>query len=165
MAATNGTACDLELESAEGGLRHLRDLRGRVVVLFWETRERTTDNDLLKRELTRWTREGRSTRPVVTLAVGDVSAFDFAPARPLVRAATRAIARSVGIELWLDWRGALRNAPFSLVPGVSNVVVLDASGRLVLRRAGVLDARERAVVLDAVRQLAGGTADQTALAS
>jgi hypothetical protein len=147
---------DVVLESSAGGRRRLSDYRGRVVVLFWEDREHQRQNAALKDALGRLANDPGLVREVAVVAVGDVQAYDFAPARSIVRGAITAIARVVGIEILFDWQGALARAPFSLQTGRSNVLVLDADGRPVVRRSGELDAGERQALLDTVRGLLGG---------
>lgn len=144
---------DFELESSSGGTRSLQALRGRVVVLFWEDRERQRQNTALKRELGRFAGDPTITRAVSVVAVADLSAYDFAPARGISRAAIGLIAPAVGIEILLDWRQTLGSPPFSLNAGRSNVMVIDSAGREVLRREGQLDATQRAEIIDAVRVL------------
>jgi len=151
----NTPTLDFELESASGGTRKLRELRGRVVVVFWEDRERQTQNLPLKRELGQLGADLALRRAVSVMGIGDVSAFDFAPARTFVRTTIRIIAPMAGIELLLDWRGLLARPPFSLTVGRSNVLVIDAHGREALRRDGALDEAQRTEVIDAVRALVG----------
>lgn len=137
---------DFELESSSGGSRRLASLRGRVVVIFWEDRERHRANPGLKRALSTLREPG-----LCLLAVGDVKEYDFAPVRAIVRVALSALARAIGVEILLDWRGALAAAPFSLVPGAPNVLVLDREGRPVLRAHGELSPAAEREVLETVR--------------
>lgn len=149
---------DVVLETTAGGSRRLAEHRGKVVVLFWERRERQRDSAALKNELGAYARDPALAREVAVVAVGDVSAYDFEPARTIVRAAISAIASAFGIEILLDWRAELARPPFSLRAGRSNVMVLDREGRPVLRRSGALGAAERRSLLDAVRGLVGSAA-------
>src|SRR5688572_27963687 len=97
---------DVVLESSSGVSRRLSEHRGKVVVLFWEDREHQAQNVALKEELGRFAQDARLVREVAVVAVGDVKAWDFAPARAIVRGAIGAITRVLGIEIWLDWKGA-----------------------------------------------------------
>lgn len=144
---------DLSLESSTGGVRRLSDFRGAVVALFWERRDRTTHNTALKDALRQLAHEPANVGRLVVVAAGNVSEFDYFPARSFVRVAMAGISRALGIEVLLDWRGALAESPFDLAPNQSNLLVLDHEGRPVIRRHGVLDAAQRADVLNDVRQL------------
>jgi hypothetical protein len=140
---------DADLQAPDGRPRALRELRGRVVVLFWEARDRLEDNAVLKRELEALAR----TTDLALLGVGDVRSLDVPGIRPFVRAAVTTVSRVIGREVLLDWRGALMAAPFHAVPGRSNVLVLDRDGRLVLRADGPLGPDARAQVAETVRGL------------
>lgn len=145
----------ISLESTSGELRELSSYAGRVVVLFWEDRERQHDNQALKDALGAYSGDPRLTNEVAVVAVGDVSAFDFAPARAVVRASLSAIARLLGIELLFDWKAELTRAPLELEPRKSNVVVLDREGGVAWKAPGKLDVAARERVLDVVRELLG----------
>ena len=137
---------DFELESSSGGSRRLASLRGRVVVIFWEDRERHRANLALKRALSALDAPG-----LCLIAVGDVKDYDFEPVRAIVRVALSALARAIGVEILLDWRGTLAAAPFSLTPGAPNVLVIDPEGRPVLRARGELAPMAQREVLETVR--------------
>lgn len=115
--------------------RSLADWVGRVVVLFYESREHLDDNARLKAEIRRMAAEHPD---LAVLAVGDVAAFDFAPVRSIVRSASRAIADRHSLELLLDWRARLTAAPFGFARDQANVAILDRDGRIVLRATGAL---------------------------
>ncbi len=145
---------DFELESSSGVPHGLREHRGQVVVVFYESRDRLDDNAALKRSLERFSSTTVASQLAV-LAVGDVKAFDFAPARSIARSAIRAIASHYDLEILLDWKGVLARAPFSLDPAKSNVLVVDREGLVVYRHAGVIAAAEEARFLGIVRGCLG----------
>jgi hypothetical protein len=151
---------DIELESSTGGRRRLSEHRGRVVVLFWENRDANQANAAAKKDLDRMSAE--LGRELVVVAVGDVSAFDFAGARSVVRTAIRTMAKAIGVEILLDWKGALAEAPFGLEPGTSNVMVLDREGRPIYRHRGELDAGQRRELMTLVRRTVGRVAPRAA---
>ena len=147
---------DFELESSSGGTRSLGDYRGRVVVLFWEDRAHQTQNLALKSELGRFASDAAMVRAVAVVAVGDVSAFDFSPARAIVRSTVSVLAPAAGIEILLDWKGTLGRPPFSLEVGRSNVLLIDTEGREVERHVGVIERAERAALLETIQRLVRG---------
>ncbi|AKF10870.1 hypothetical protein [Sandaracinus amylolyticus] len=149
------SSLDIELESSSGGRRRLSEHRGRVVVVFWEDRDHLGDNRALKDALSAIAQDRELGRELSIVAIGDVNAFDFAPARNVVRAAIAAIARTIGVEILFDWQGAMTAAPFSFVRGESNVLVIDREGRALLRCTGALDPSQQRRVLDRVRGAIG----------
>ncbi|UJR85726.1 Hypothetical protein I5071_78060 [Sandaracinus amylolyticus] len=151
MSNCDPSSLDIELESSAGGRRRLSAHRGRVVVVFWEDRDHLGDNRALKDALTAISHDRELGRELSIVAIGDVKAFDFVPARNVVRGAIAAIARTIGVEILFDWQGAMTAAPFGFVPGESNVLVLDRDGRPLVRGRGPLDLRQQRHVLDRVR--------------
>lgn len=125
---------------------------------FYEPRERLEDNAALKRALREMSKDLPS---LEVLAVGDVSSFDFDPARSIVRRVVRVLGARHDLEVLLDWRGALTAPPLSLTRGVSNVVLIDATGQVHLRREGVLRGAEIAAFCDEVRACVRALAQST----
>lgn len=86
------------------------------------------------------------------VAIGEVSAFDFDPVRAIVRRVVRALAGTNDLEILLDWKGVLLSPPCSLTAGRSNVLVVDGSGRIAVRRTDAVPPREmEALVAEVVR--------------
>jgi hypothetical protein len=134
---------DGTLESLRGGTRSFADERGhRVVVLFYEDRPHIDDNAQFKQELSRfWTDNRLSDRMVVygVANLGDVGSYP----RPLVRAMIGPLADRWGVEILLDWDGALRRPPISLHTHATNTVIADREGRIVWWHVGEIDATKR----------------------
>jgi hypothetical protein len=128
----------LRLESNRGGERTPFP-RGRVIVAFYEPRDRLEDNAELKRVLRAL---AQSVPSLDVLAIGEVVAFDFDPVRSIVRRVVRALGSHNDLEILLDWKGELTRPPFSLTRGQANVIVVDREGAVVERHVGVYDARE-----------------------
>lgn len=159
----SANSLEIELESTAGGRRRLSSLRGRVAVLFWEDRERHRANAALKEELAALARDPALAGQLAIVPVGDLKAYDFTPARGVVRGAIATIARAIGVEILLDWQGALAAPPFSLTPGVPNVLVLDREGRPILRASGELaPASQRALLAQVQGALAAKGAREAA---
>ncbi len=143
------SSVDFALESTAGGTRALAEHRGAPVVLFYEARDRTSDNAQLKQVLTQLDPAVRAR--LVVIAAGDMRAFDLPGARPVARAAARAVAARHGFEILLDWKGVLAGPPFDLDARKSNVVVLDRRGSIVFRASGVLGPSEIARFFSVLR--------------
>ena len=129
---------DFSLESTSGGTQSLSQHRGSVVVVFYEAPDRTRDNAQIKQALTAY----EPHVGLVLIAAGDMRAFDRPGARPVAAAAARAVARHYGLEILLDWQGALTRPPFRLDPAKSNVLLVDRAGTIVFRHSGILGSTE-----------------------
>lgn len=146
-SASPAAPVELELEAIVARRARLSDLRGDVVVLFYESRDAMDEADPLRHELARRAARGE----LVVRGIADLSAFDFSPARPMVRAFLRALcASNGGLDVWMDWTGELQRSPFHLKGASSHVLVIDREGYLTCRVSGPLDEAARQRVLDAV---------------
>lgn len=141
---------DARVVTSRGQAVSLEARWGKPTVLFYEDRHSTALNQALKDELfARGKREGLLDA-VTVLAVANLQGFDWFPARDFALKAVRDAEAKAGISVYADWQGALTKAPWRLSATTSNVVVLDAKGRLVLQAQGALDAQARERVLAAL---------------
>ncbi|MCX7808962.1 MAG: hypothetical protein N2515_10160 [Deltaproteobacteria bacterium] len=129
----------IELESSHGKQR-LVFAPGRVTLAFYESKEAVWTNLNFKEKVRLF---GLAHAPLLDfLAIGDVSKFNFEPARRAVRAFVSHFASSRKIELVLDWEGALQKPPYGLQPGHSHIVLVDHLGHLIAHHIGNLSEGE-----------------------
>ncbi|GAB4203296.1 MAG: hypothetical protein OHK0013_17330 [Sandaracinaceae bacterium] len=143
---------DFSLEETSGVTRTLTEARGRLVVLFYEDREHTPDNQELKQLLHRFIEDNGLRGRVTTYGIANVAGVDGV-VRDLARAAIRAVASQYGIQILLDWDGALQRAPFSMPASGSTIAVLDREGRLRYRQTGAHIGEQRTAFFRVLRQL------------
>lgn len=122
----------LSLETTHGRTLSLVDLRGRPAVLFVETTRTTAQNEPLKARLREEaSRPGMdrlvSVVPVALLGT-EHSPVSSPVQRTVAKAAISGYARSIGLELWLDWSGEALRALGGGDAGYSTVAVLNARG-------------------------------------
>ncbi len=136
----------VELEGTSGRARRLGDDRGQVVIVFYESRDQLTDNAALKSELERRAKQGDRSLPpdVAVRPIANLGGSVPTAMRPFARAAVRAVARRLGLEILLDWEGAMRDAGLGLDGDTSHVLVLDATGSVAFHGRGRLDDAQRA---------------------
>lgn len=129
----------------------LRSIGGRVVVLLHEDKDTGDRNTDFKDRLGLvWERHPRDLQ---VIALCEVSAFNFWPARRFARDALRKLQReSRGVRVLIDWKGALK-ARYPLPRGGSQVLILGRDGRVVLSRSGDLTPAETAEALAVVEGL------------
>ena len=135
VSAASPTLPSLSLHDQEGRRLDLRDLRGRVVVIVYGTRDRVDEHIGWGRRLEQ-----------ALIAHGAYRATDTAAARPVrilalaqmggVPSGFRTIIRSVvrqhtpaDFSLWLDWDDRMR-AHFGNAGAASSVVVADRASRV-----------------------------------
>lgn len=143
---------DFSLEETSGQTRTMRAVRGRVVVIFYEDREHTDLNRELKETLHRFVIDNQLREQMTTYAVANTSSIGSGVIRDMARTAIRAIASQYGIQILLDWEGALQAAPLSMRDGDANVAIVDRSGRLVWRHSGAIGEAERSSFFRSLRR-------------
>lgn len=142
------------LESTRGARLELSELRGRVAVVFYEAKGHEKTNEPLKRACAELLGPGR---PLVVLGVADLRGLGFGPVRAIVQRAVGAVAARYGAELFLDFDGVLRRAPFGFSGGGSEIAILDTDGRVVYRASGRLDGDDVDRCFAALTDALGGT--------
>lgn len=129
---------DAMLETSRGSTTRLSALWAKPTVLFYEDRDSTALNQHVKTALAEQGRQRQLQDQVTVVAVANVAAWDWFPARDFVLAAVRDIEKKVNVPVYLDFKGSLAAAPWGLPPKSSTVLVLDRSGRPVWRAQGRL---------------------------
>ena len=111
---------------------------GRPAILFYEDRDSHEWNQPLKDALFTRGRERGLLELVRVIAVANVAAFDFFPAREIAMRYIRGLEGEVGVPILLDLDGALARPPWGLPSDGAAVVVFDKRGTPVLERRGRL---------------------------
>lgn len=147
-----GEPVDFDIEETSGQQRSLHAVRGRVVMVWYEDREHTDTNHDLKLELHEFVRDNHLSGEVTTYGVANVSGITGV-VRDLARTAIRAMASQYGIQILLDWDGALMHAPFDCVDHDANFLLVDRQGRLRYRHVGRLEGASRSEMYRVLRRL------------
>lgn len=141
------------LETSAGGRVQLESLWRRPTVLFYEDRDSTKLNQHVKDALFAAGKERGLLDAVDVIAVANVAAYDWFPARDFVLAAVRDAERQFHVPVYLDFKGALTAAPWNLPAKTSTVVVLTAAGRPVATFKGRLSHDDLAQLFSALEAL------------
>lgn len=115
------------VEKSDGSPRTLPD-RARAVLVLYEDKDAGRQNRHLKPLL------DKAARPVnrglvEVVAVGDVSSWDFWPAKKYVLADIKEREQRDHNTIFLDWKGRVRER-WGLTRGKSGVLLVDAAGSL-----------------------------------
>lgn len=129
---------DATVENSSGSTTRLSTLWAKPTVLFYEDRDSTALNQHVKDALFERGKTQHMLEQVSVVAVANVAAYDWFPARNFVLAAVRDIEKKVNVPVYLDFKGSLATSPWNLPPKSSTVMVLDASGQPVWRAQGRL---------------------------
>ncbi|MBL8937663.1 MAG: hypothetical protein JNM69_24080 [Archangium sp.] len=129
---------DATVETSSGSTTRLSALWAKPTVLFYEDRDSTALNQHVKDALYEKGKTEHMLDQVSVVAVANVAAYDWFPARNFVLAAVRDVEKKVNLPVFLDFKGSLATAPWNLPPKSSTVLVLDGSGRAVWKAQGRL---------------------------
>lgn len=140
---------DFVVEDVDGRPVRLSQHRGRVVVVVCEDRDSATQNVEFKRRLSRLGEPAE--RVLVWMAVADVHAYDFWPARSTVKRKLREAGVANRAPLLADWHGAVRRA-LGMSAG-SGIAIIAPDGRLRFSHQGPLSRAELDAAFSVLRAL------------
>ncbi len=133
---------DATVETTNGSAVRLKAPWGKPVVVFYEDRDGTGQNQRLKDELEAQGKKRQLTQQVRVVAVADVVGYDWFPAKNFVLGSVKSAEEASGIPVYLDWGGELKRKPWGLTGKGSTVLVLDEAGTLLFSRNGALTDEE-----------------------
>jgi len=146
-------APDFQVESGDNQKLSLDMLRGRVVVLFYESRRVIKKNIELKNELKRLYREQPASiqRDIFRLVVIDCSEAIF-PTLPIWKSKLREHSRKEGFPIYGDWTGRMCG-DYHLKPDESNFLIIDKQGVVRYSAAGKVDHSHFEKIIDLLHSL------------
>lgn len=127
------------LKGSGGREARLSRWRGKPVILFYEDRDSLELNSRFKDSLFERGKAQGLLDAASVVAVANLQAYDFWPARGIALSFVRDAEKKAGIPILVDLDGTLARAPWALPPKTSNVVLLDAAGRPVFVHSGRLE--------------------------
>jgi Bacterial protein of unknown function (YtfJ_HI0045) len=139
---------DAVVETSGGAQTHLNALWSRPTVLFYEDKESNQLNQHVKDALFLRGKEKGLLDQVNVIAVANVAAFNWFPARNFVLAAVRDIEAHVHVPVYLDFQGSLTVPPWSLAAKSSTVLVLSARGEVLWSVRGKLTDAQLATLFE-----------------
>ncbi len=146
---------DALVETSNGDTAHLARVFKKPTVLFYEDRDSNRLNQHVKDALIKAGRERGLTQSVDVVAVANVAAYNWFPARNFVLAAVRDIEREVKIPIYLDFTGALGVAPWKLPTHSSTVLVMSPAGEPLMLKKGRLSDTEVTEIFTLLERLIG----------
>ena len=148
------------LTGTDGRPVALERYRGRPAVVFYEDRASTTTNQAVKDAVFARARRDHLLDAASVIAVANIAAYNFFPARNIATAFIRRAEAAAGIPILLDVDGTLMTPPWNLPGDASTILLLDRDGRIVWRHSGMLPPDQTEQMLDRLAELAKGSAAQ-----
>jgi hypothetical protein len=123
------------LMTADGSTLSDAQLNSRALILWYDSADTVHLNDEAKAQLSHALEAlPGATRPRL-VAVGDVSGYDYWPARRFANSELRKYEGIYHIPVYGDWTGAIRSA-LALERGHSNLLFISAAGAVRFRGTG-----------------------------
>jgi hypothetical protein len=146
---------DATLRGSNGKEVALSRWRGKPVILFYEDRHSTTLNSPFKEALFARGREQGLLNGAWVVAVANLEAYDFFPARGIALSHVRDEEKKWGIPILVDLKGTLGATPWNLPKKTSSVLLLDGSGKVVFRSSGRMKEEDMEAFFEALGTLLG----------
>jgi hypothetical protein len=146
---------DATLRGSNGKEVALSRWRGKPVILFYEDRHSTTLNSSFKEALFARGREQGLLDVAWVVAVANLEAYDFFPARGIALSHVRDEEKKWGIPILVDLKGTLGKEPWNLPTKTSSVLLLDGTGALVYRYSGRMKEEDQETFFQALGTLLG----------
>ena len=142
------------ISNTKGQSVWMNQLWGKPTVMFYEDKDATFQNQPLKDALFKKGKEKGLLEAVSVVAIANVRAFDWFPAKNFVMSAVKDAEKTSGVPVYVDWTGSLSNKPWNLNATGSNVLVVDSTGEKVLfSKTGALTPQEIDQVFDLLLSL------------
>jgi hypothetical protein len=129
-------AANARIEDADGHGFELKTLKGKPFVIVYDDKASAPTSDAFRRDLLKLAKSAPYRSALGVVLVGDVSPYDYWPAKGIVKDAVREETRKQGTTIYCDWTTGLRTA-YRFRSGVSNVVVVGGDGRVAFASEGV----------------------------
>lgn len=151
LPAEGEKAPNARIEDADGRALEMKTLQGKPILIMYEDKGSSAQNQALKDELSRLARGDRYKRAIALAAIADVSAYNFWPVKGFVKDAIRDESRRFGTTIYCDWDASFRKK-YRMREGVSSVVLVGRDGLVLFAADGALSADKRAQLLKLLRE-------------
>jgi alkyl hydroperoxide reductase subunit AhpC len=137
--ASGKPAPNFLVESGDNQKLSLDMIRGKVIVLFYESRQVIKENDALKDELKQFYRAQPANikKDVFRLVVIDCSKSTW-PTLPIWKSKLREHSGKAGFRIYGDWTGKM-SADYHMKPKESNFLIIDKQGIIRYAATGKID--------------------------
>lgn len=145
-------APSFEVKSGDNKILTLDMIKGKIIVIFYETKDVVEKNRQLKDELNKFYNEQPDTvkELIVRLAVIDCSSA-FWPFTEIWKSKLKENSKKEGITIYGDWDGKMKSS-YKMKGEESNIVIIDRSGIIRYFASGKVNVDE----IDKIKELLKG---------
>lgn len=128
---------EVRLETSRGASSKLERFAHRPLVVFYEDRGSSQENERLKEALFALGKARGKLEAVSVVGVANLAAWNWVPARQFAQMGVADAEKKAGVPVLIDWQGALTRAPVELSAHRSTVLLVYREAVL-FRHAGAL---------------------------
>ena len=128
---------EVPLETSRGASAKLEHFAHRPLVVFYEDRGSSQENERLKEALFALGQARGKLEAVAVVGVANLAAWNWVPARQFAQLGVADAEKKAGVPVLIDWQGALTRAPVQLSAHRSTVLIVHR-GAVLFRQAGTL---------------------------
>ena len=150
----------IALTGTDGRPAALDRYRGKPAVVFYEDRASTATNQAVMDAVVGRARRDDLLDAASVIAVANITAYNFFPARDIATAFIKRAETTAGIPILLDVDGTLMAPPWNLPGDASTILLLDRTGRIVWQHSGKLPPEQAEQMLDRLAEIAKESAAQ-----
>ena len=142
-----------EVKSGGGKLMTLDSTKGKIIVIFYETKDVLEQNRKLRNELNQSYRKLTDTQKAYIVRLPVVNCCDAHwPFTGIWRKRLRESSRKSGVMIYGDWDGTMFSA-YGMKEGESNVVIIDRKGIIRYFKSGRIGEEETGKIKNLIEHL------------
>jgi ceramide glucosyltransferase len=141
---------NVSLEDADGHVTPMEEMLGKPILIVYEDKGSSQQNQAFKDELARLAKGDKYKNKVSLAAVADLTAYNYWPVKGFVKDAIRKESKKFGTTIFCDWTGHVRDG-YTFRQGVSSIVLMDPSGKVLFASEGSMSAAQRKKAIDMLR--------------
>ena len=139
------------LEDADGKVTELKQFRGKPILIVYENKDASKQNEALKKELAVLAKGDKYKDKVALAAVADLDGYNYWPVKGFVIDAIKQESKKAGTTIFCDWDAGVRGV-YGFKKGTSSIVLIDKNGWVIFSQEGTLSAEARARLVELLRQ-------------
>ncbi len=142
---------NVKVQDADDHEVQLKDFTGKPILIVYEDKGSSQQNDALKKELSKLAKGDKYKDKVALAAIADVSAYNYWPVKGFVKDAIREESKKAGTTIYCDWDASVRKT-YDFPADKSSIVLIDKNGWVIFSGAGALGNDERARLIELLKK-------------
>lgn len=156
LVKEGANAPNAKVEDADGKVLQMQSLKGKPILIVYEDRDSSKQNQLLKDDLAKLASGDKYKKTIALAAIADVSSYDWWPAKGFVKDAIKEESKKQKTTIYCDWDGGFRKA-YGIKKGVSNIILVGRDGQVIFAVEGAMSADSRKRLVNLLSEQVNGS--------